>query len=68
VDKSKFKPLWDFLLFCALFIEILLVPYTVCIPDTEGILERTRVTEFAIDIFFVLNIWVNAFSGKKSDG
>lgn len=32
------------------------------------ILDYTRNVEVAVDVFFVLNMYVNCFSGKKSAG
>jgi len=32
------------------------------------VLKHTKNVELAVDIFFVINMYVNCFSGKKSDG
>lgn len=75
VKESKFLPFWSVLLFLALFAEIILVPFTyipsnlfefrLCSLTIERVLSKTRPAEMAVDIFFIFNMFINCFSGRK---
>ncbi len=52
----------------AIVIELVLVPFTLCLKDMELALEHTRPVEVAIDVMFVIQLIMNFLLGYDHDG